>query len=135
MEVDGLAADVEREHGVQAGEQQCVGDLHAAAGDVDGDAAVAEDGFRLADDLDQLLELAELRAEFVIEHIGLVALRAQHLDIAFGAVLQAELHDAVAAFFGTNEIDLCLAVFASFIFRHFGFLTVDSCGGYKTLFL
>ena len=135
MEVDGLAAHVEREHGVQAGEQQGVGDLHAAAGDVDGDAAVAEDGLGLADDLDQLLELAELRAEFMVEHIGFVALRAQHLDIAFGAVLQAELHDAVAAFFGANKIDLCLAVFTSFVFRHFGFLAFDSGGGLKSLFL
>ena len=49
MEVDGLAAHMEREHGVQAGQQQGVGDLHAAAGDIDGDAAVAEDGLGLAD--------------------------------------------------------------------------------------
>ena len=108
---------MKREHGVQAGEQQGIGDLHAAAGDVHGDAAVAEDGLRLADDFDQLLELAELRAEFMVEHIGLVALRAQHLDAAVRAVLQAELHDAVAAFFRANEIDLCLAVFTGFARR------------------
>ena len=67
MEVDGSAADVEREHGVQAGEQHGIGDLHAAAGHVHGNVAVAEDGFRLADGLDQLLELGELRTELVVE--------------------------------------------------------------------
>ena len=54
MEVHLLAAQFQGDQRVEPGQQQCVGDPHLAARDVDRDHAVAEDVFGVAQRVDQL---------------------------------------------------------------------------------
>ena len=111
MEIDGFVSDVQCDHGVESGEKQCVRDFDFAAGHCDGDVAIAENGFRLPESEDQMMQFHQFFAEFRVELIWFMAFRAEGLEIVFCDVREVEFHNCVAIGLRTDEIELRFALF------------------------
>lgn len=111
MEIDGFVADVQRDHGIESGEKQSVWDFDFAAGYGDGDVAITENGFRLPESEDQMMQFHQFFTEFRIELIGFMTFRAEGLEIVFCDIRKIEFHYCVAIGLRTDEIKLRFALF------------------------
>ena len=106
MEVDFAAVNVQRDHGIEPGQQQSVGNANFTAGHVDRNHTVAQDVFTFADGGDEVHHPGQFAAQELIQSVSPVTDRTDRLKIRVGHVDEIEPDHAVALSGETVKIKL-----------------------------
>ena len=118
MEVNFLISDVQGDHGIQAGQEQSIGNLDFTGGNRNRDIAVSENRLGIAESENQIFKLVEFCLQRSVECIGTMAFRAEHLKIIRRKLHQIKFDNTVTLWFHANKVQLRLACIDFVLIRH-----------------